>query len=348
MRRFALVAAAAGVPLAAVLAILLVPMAALPGALASPMVPSSLALADVPPSLLTIYQQAAGRCALPWTVLAAVGKVESDHARSSMPGVASGVNAAGAAGPMQFGIGGRAGNTWGDGPVRAVPPDVDYGVDGNGDGVADVYEPADAIHAAAGYLCDLGVERDLRLAVASYNAGPGDPAAGLRYADRVLAVADSYAQAAPSVAGAPNAWGGHANGRIPVSALCPIDPSGSHLLRCDSAAAFVQLDAAYRARFGVAVSVSSSYRSFDGQVRLKQSWCDRGACHMAATPGNSNHGWGLALDLGGGINDFGTPEHEWMRDHAPGFGWHHPDWARRGGGKEEPWHWEYGATGDAR
>lgn len=348
MKRFALVAMAAAVPLALLSIALLMPLVALSGTLASPLTASSLALGDIPAPLLPVYQQAAGRCALPWTVLAAVGKVETDHARSSMPGVASGANNAGAAGPMQFGIGGRAGNTWGGDPIRAVPPDVRYGTDGNGDGVADVYDPADAIHGAAGYLCDLGAERNLRLAVASYNAGPSNPEAGLKYADRVLAIADSYAQTTPSVASPPGGWGGHANGRIPASALCPIDPSGAHRLRCDAAEAFSQLDSAYRARFGAPFSVTSSYRSYDDQVRLKQSWCDRDACHMAASPGSSNHGWGLALDLGGGINDFGTPEHEWMRDHAPGFGWHHPDWARPGGGKEEPWHWEYGAAGGGR
>jgi LAS superfamily LD-carboxypeptidase LdcB len=124
----------------------------------------------------------------------------------------------------------------------------------------------------------------------------------------------------------------------------PIDPSGTHLLRCDAAAAFGQLDAAYRVRFGEPISITSSYRSYDNQVRLKQSWCDRGRCEMAATPGNSNHGWGLALDLGGGINDFGTPQHDWLQAHGPAYGWHHPPWARQGGGKEEPWHWEFGSA----
>jgi hypothetical protein len=183
-------AAVAAVPLGLVLVVLLAPLAALTGALASPPAPSAAALADIPAPLLPVYQRAAGRCAMPWTVLAAVGKVETDHARCTLPGVAEGSNAAGAAGPMQFGIGGRAGNTWGGDPIRPVPPQLPYGVDRDGDGIASVYDPADAIHAAAGYLCDLGIDPDLRLAVASYNAGPGNPQAGLAYADRVLAVAD--------------------------------------------------------------------------------------------------------------------------------------------------------------
>ena len=52
----------------------------------------------------------------------------------------SGANFAGAAGPMQIGIGGKAGNTFGGAPVRVVPPELDY-TDGNGDGIASVYDP---------------------------------------------------------------------------------------------------------------------------------------------------------------------------------------------------------------
>ncbi|HUR23569.1 MAG TPA: hypothetical protein VMZ73_06830 [Acidimicrobiales bacterium] len=49
---------------------------------------------------------------LSWTIPAAIAKVESDFGRSPLPGVHSATNAAGAAGPMQIGIGGRAGDTF--------------------------------------------------------------------------------------------------------------------------------------------------------------------------------------------------------------------------------------------
>lgn len=325
--------------------LLLAPVAVLGVVLAMPLAPSSAAVADIPPQLLPVYRLAAVTrgCELPWTALAGVGKVESDHARSTLPGVADGGNSAGAAGLMQFGIGGRAGDTWGGDPVRAVPPDLRYGLDGNDDGVADVYEPADAIHAAAGYLCALGAEADLRRALGSYNAGPGNWQAGLGYADRVLEIAAGYADVATAVGqpAGPGAWGGHDNGRVPAAALCPITPSGTQMLRCDAAAAFLELDGAYQARFGEPIAITDSYRSYDDQVALKRSWCDRGRCEMAAAPGSFNHGWGLALDLSGGINRFGTSQHEWLQRHGPAYGWHHPSWARQGGGKEEPWKWEY-------
>jgi hypothetical protein len=122
--------------------------------------PSRAATADIPPSYLRQYRSAVRRCAgLSWAVLAAVGKVESDHGRARLPGVRSGWNAAGAAGPMQFGIGvGRAGNAW-----------ARYGGDFDRDGHPSVYDPGDAIPAAAHYLCAAGAPRRLDRALFAYN-----------------------------------------------------------------------------------------------------------------------------------------------------------------------------------
>ena len=122
--------------------------------------PSPAARADIPTSYLALYRQGVGRCrGLSWAVLAAVGKVESDHGRSRLPGVRSGWNRAGAAGPMQFGIGvGRAGNAW-----------AHYGHDFDGDGHTSVYDPGDAIPAAADYLCAAGAPHRLDRALYAYN-----------------------------------------------------------------------------------------------------------------------------------------------------------------------------------
>jgi len=153
--------------------------------------PSDGALAEIPPAYLKLYMAApAERCPpLNWSVLAAIGFVETRHGTLDAPGVHSGQNFAGAAGPMQFGIGGKAGNTWGGArPVRTVPPHHPYGVDGNSDGIANVYEPADAIHAAAGYLCAHGAGDPARIrqAVWAYNHS-------WEYVDTVLAKAAQYA-----------------------------------------------------------------------------------------------------------------------------------------------------------
>jgi len=149
--------------------------------------PSASAQQDIPPQLLGVYQTAANSCpGLPWSVLAAIGKVETDHARSTAPGVRSGANVAGAAGPMQIGIGGKAGNTF-----------AAYAVDADGGG-ANVYDPVDAIFTAANYLCQNGANRgaDVAGAVFAYNHADW-------YVTKVLAVASTYAASEGLPPGAP-------------------------------------------------------------------------------------------------------------------------------------------------
>jgi hypothetical protein len=135
--------------------------------------------------------------------------------------------------------------------------------------------------------------------------------------------------------GAPSTLG-EANGFLPASTLCPLSTGRGHRLRTDAAAAFERLAAAYASSTGQPLCVTDSYRSFAAQVDVfarKPS--------LAAVPGTSQHGWGLALDLCGGIQTFGTPAHEWMRAHASTFGWYHPRWAQQDGSKPEAWHWEF-------
>lgn len=137
-------------------------------------VPSELALKDIPPEYLRWYMDAAQTCPrLSWTVLAAVGKVESDHGRdpaSRLP------NSAGAHGPMQF-----------------LPATfAAHAVDGNGDGRTDIGDPADAIYSAAAYLCATGAATDVRRALFAYNHA-------WWYVDRVLAKAAAYGTATTAV-----------------------------------------------------------------------------------------------------------------------------------------------------
>lgn len=151
--------------------------------------PSALARGDIPPPYLSLYQQWAARFHVDWTVLAGVGKIETDHGRSSRPGVRSGANASGAAGPMQF-----------------EPPTFrSYAVDGDGDGTKDLYDPADAIATAAHYLQSLGADQPdrERAALCHYNAGGGDPYAACMantnpetsYPEMAMGWAQKYGQA---------------------------------------------------------------------------------------------------------------------------------------------------------
>lgn len=134
---------------------------------------------------------------------------------------------------------------------------------------------------------------------------------------------------------AAGAWGGYPNGFIPMTTLCPIGV-GAHVLRCDAATSYQAMSAAFRTATGRELCITDSYRTFDAQVRLYAV-----KPGLAAVPGTSNHGWGLAVDLCGGVESFATAEHAWMRANAPAFGWSNPPWARPGGGREEPWHWEF-------
>jgi cell wall-associated NlpC family hydrolase len=137
--------------------------------------PSAVAIADIPADYLVLYQRAAAAYGIDWAVLAAIGKVECDHGRDQAAGCnpPGTVNSAGATGPMQF-----LGATWRTGtPPMAVPavgPPTQstadgYATDGNGDGLADVWNPADAIFAAARLLAANGAPADYRRAVFAYN-----------------------------------------------------------------------------------------------------------------------------------------------------------------------------------
>ena len=144
--------------------------------------PSQNALADIPPDYLALYREAAGVCPkLDWTILAAIGKIETNHGRSTLPGVSSGQNSAGAGGPMQF-----LQSTFDSVVARhPLPP--------GGATPPSRYNPHDAIYAAAYYLCDSGAGRgDVDGAIFAYNHAQW-------YVNEVLAQAQQYADAAATV-----------------------------------------------------------------------------------------------------------------------------------------------------
>ncbi len=107
----------------------------------------------IPADYLALYRQAGARYGLDWTRLAAVGAVESVHGLALAAGVTTGANHRGASGPAQF-----LAATWDR-----------FGVDGDGDGVRDPYDPADAIVAMASYLRASGAPEDWRGALRTYN-----------------------------------------------------------------------------------------------------------------------------------------------------------------------------------
>jgi len=107
-------------------------------------------LSDIPADFLPIYASAAKEYGLDVAILAAIGKIETDHGRY---GGTCATSSAGAQGPMQF-----IPSTW-----------ANVGVDGNGDGTKDVCDPEDAIPSAANYLKLSGAPQDYHSAILAYN-----------------------------------------------------------------------------------------------------------------------------------------------------------------------------------
>ena len=136
--------------------------------------PSAQASERVPAQMLALYRQAAPTCpGLPWTVLAAIGTVESSNGTSDLPGVHSGANYAGAEGPMQF--------------EPATFAEYDDPVPPGGSRPPSPYNPVDAVYAATRLLCANGAAggSDIPAAVFTYNHSES-------YVTEVLSVAQSF------------------------------------------------------------------------------------------------------------------------------------------------------------
>ena len=111
-----------------------------------------------------VWQAAGQAYGVPWSVLAAINKIESDFGQNMGP------SSAGAIGWMQF-----MPDTW-----------ARWGVDANGDGLPDPWNAEDAIYSAARYLAATGGTTDISSAVFSYNHAQW-------YVDEVLQLAQQYA-----------------------------------------------------------------------------------------------------------------------------------------------------------
>lgn len=139
----------------------------------------------------------------------------------------------------------------------------------------------------------------------------------------------SQAQGSKSSSGA-LAWGGFSNGNIPTGEMASVGEG--HSLMPEAASSFREMAAAAAAE-GVTLSIGSSYRSYDTQAAAYSNWKATGnnlngtPVPSIASPGNSNHGWGRALDLGG------NGAYKWLANNAASFGWFTIS--------NEPWHWEF-------
>jgi cell wall-associated NlpC family hydrolase len=125
---------------------------------------------SIPSTYLHWYKTVGLQYNIPWTILAGIGTEESNNGQTTLPGVHSNSNAFGAAGPMQIGIGGASTDTWGGPAIH--PASENFGgvaTDEDGNGVDNVYDPADAIAGAAKYLNEHGFQQDPSAAIFAYN-----------------------------------------------------------------------------------------------------------------------------------------------------------------------------------
>jgi murein DD-endopeptidase MepM/ murein hydrolase activator NlpD len=121
-------------------------------------------------NLQSLWMAAGAAYGIPWQVLAAINKIESNFGQNMGP------SSAGAIGVMQF-----MPSTWSR-----------WGLDANGDGIADPWNAADAIYSAARYLAAAGGTTDLARAIFAYNH------AGW-YVNEVLSLASLYATGGPGI-----------------------------------------------------------------------------------------------------------------------------------------------------
>lgn len=124
------------------------------------------------------------------------------------------------------------------------------------------------------------------------------------------------------------------NGRLRQADLCDLWQA-PYQDRADAVVSITALNDDFTARFGEPMCLSSGYRTLEEQAALR---AQKGG--LAAPAGQSNHGWGLAVDFC--PETYAGERGTWLNDVGAVYGWANPDWARRGGsGAYEPWHWEY-------
>ncbi|WP_282948477.1 M15 family metallopeptidase [Cellulomonas endometrii] len=127
--------------------------------------------------------------------------------------------------------------------------------------------------------------------------------------------------------GVPVELAAYGNGKIPASALSEVDGTGHRLWA--PAADALERARADAAKDGVTIGITDSYRSYESQVDVaaRKGLYSQGG--LAAVPGTSDHGWGMAVDL-----DLDDAAQSWMRANGGRYGFVEDT-------PREPWHWAY-------
>jgi hypothetical protein len=251
----------------------------------------------IPRAYLEAYARSAERFELGadgWSLLAGIGRIESDHGRSTAPGVRAGQNAHGCcAGPMQIHNGfGSGGATWGA-----------FKVDGDGDSRDDIYDPDDAIATAARYLRASGAPGDWRRALFAYNH------AGW-YVEQVLRQAAAYRESSTSqipasgfwLAEVPGAPGERCDRRIVADVVMLLGRFGLRLTDCYGGAPHAR-DGEHP--LGLAVDLVPKDGDWDRTRSLAETYGWTPACAATGCPGRGP----FRVILYNGYPGHGDPAH---------------------------------------
>jgi hypothetical protein len=206
--------------------------------------------------------------------------------------------------------------------VAAGQENQGYATDGNGDGIADPWQPADAIHAAARYLHRNGAPADYNAAIWAYNHSDAYRSTVLRWAETYRAAATQPAPAGVAVPGP-----------VPLTTVRGITVHTSISGPLDAMVAAAAAD-------GVSLS-GSGYRSHDRQIELRRQHCgtsDYAIYEMpssqcsppTARPGSSMHEQGLAIDFVN-CSSRSSACFQWLAANAATYGFFNLP--------SEPWHW---------
>lgn len=141
------------------------------------------------------------------------------------------------------------------------------------------------------------------------------------------------------------------NGKLEQSDLVIVDglkdSKGRNIqLREDAAKSFKRLNDAFKSEFGKNIPINDTYRNYDRQVKERLQAEKSGNPGLAAVPGTSAHGWGLAIDINSG--GWGTDIVKWFKNTGSKYGWSQPSswpyYNKKDSNKNSPlesWHWQY-------
>jgi zinc D-Ala-D-Ala carboxypeptidase len=166
--------------------------------------------------------------------------------------------------------------------------------------------------------------------VQSQSASQTPPAAGADFASQLQSAVAATAPARTYTLngkGIPTDLAAYGNGKIPSSALEQVGDT-RHRLWAPAAESLTRLIADAK-RDGVSIGITDSYRPYAEQVDLARRKGLYSQGGLAAKPGTSEHGWGMATDL-----DLDAKALSWMRQNADKYGFINNV-------SRESWHWAY-------